>query len=152
MKPFRPLQILAGIIFGSGLTYFFDSHRGRARRALFKDQVSHFYHQADLYFFRFRRGVFYRTKGFVAELQSRIAQLSSKEESVLDDVLIARIRSKIGRVASHPHFIEVHSHSGDVILKGQSLPYETQEIFDAVRTVPGVKKVHCQLVSSRKAA
>jgi osmotically-inducible protein OsmY len=63
-----------------------------------------------------------------------------------DEVLIERVRAKMGRYVSHPGAIEVQATEGTVTLTGSILHHEHEELLQAVRDVPGVKDVVDQLV------
>jgi len=60
---------------------------------------------------------------------------------VTDQVLEARVRSKLGRVVSHPRAIEVKALEGEVILTGPILSNEEHPLLDAVAGIQGVKNI-----------
>src|SRR5207302_10606108 len=55
-----------------------------------------------------------------------------------DQVLIQRVRSRLGRLVSHPHAIEVTAENGKIVLKGLVLEDEISRVLSALRAVPGV--------------
>ncbi|HSB27732.1 MAG TPA: hypothetical protein VLE19_07750, partial [Pyrinomonadaceae bacterium] len=68
-----------------------------------------------------------------------------RREKVSDDVLEARIRSKLGRIVSHPHAIEVKAIEGLVILRGPILTAEVHPLLNAVAVIRGVRNIENHL-------
>ena len=64
-----------------------------------------------------------------------------RHEPVDDDQLIARVRSKLGRVVSHPHAIDAAARDGHVALSGGILEQEATPLIAAVSSVRGVSSV-----------
>lgn len=62
-----------------------------------------------------------------------------------DEVLLARVRSKLGHVVSHPASISVTAQDGLVTLRGPILMSEVDDALMAVRLIPGVTEVDNQL-------
>jgi uncharacterized membrane protein len=62
-----------------------------------------------------------------------------------DQILIQRVRSRLGRLVSHPHAIEVTAENGKIILKGLVLEDELSRLLSAVRAVPGVTDLENKL-------
>jgi hypothetical protein len=141
MKFLKGVQFLFGMTFGSTLTFFLDGRRGKARRTMIQDKVKHYVLRAQTLIYRRQRGAFYKTMGMFAELRGRL----KSEPHVLDEVLVARIRSRIGRNTSYPHAIEVLAHDGQVTLKGRALPYEIPDILDSVKSTRGVRSMDNQI-------
>jgi hypothetical protein len=65
--------------------------------------------------------------------------------SVADEVLVGRVRSKIGRVVSHPSAIEVTADQGRITLRGPVLAREVEDLLAAVSSVQGVADVENRL-------
>jgi CBS domain-containing protein len=72
-------------------------------------------------------------------------------EPQTDEQLVARIRSQLGRVCSHPRALQVESHGGRVTLRGPVLAAEAQRVFDCVRSVRGVQSVDNQMEQHQEA-
>jgi hypothetical protein len=134
-------SFLNGVGFGAGMMYFFDPDRGRRRRSLARDQFVHAFavcqRSADV----LQRDARNRMTGMVAEAKS----LGRRGQSTTDDVLVERVRARIGRAVSHPRAIEVGAHDGCVILSGPVLAHEVENLIDNVRWVRGVQRVENQL-------
>ena len=142
-KQTRNLQVgpIAGIGVGSFLMYFLDPQRGARRRARVVEQSLHSLHKTETLFDKAYRDTINRGQGLLAKGSG---YLKSKKE-VDDTVLVARIRSKMGRYISHPHAIEVKTNQGEVTLKGLALESEVQQFLMALQHLSGVKKVNNQL-------
>jgi osmotically-inducible protein OsmY len=128
------LTVLAGGIgLGAALMYMLDPDRGARRRALVRDKlVSAAHKTAD--------GLGATTR----DLRNRAVGLAAQSRSVLggaeatDEVLRERVRSKMGRVVSHPSSIEVTANGGRVTLRGPILAREVDELLSCVSSVEGV--------------
>jgi osmotically-inducible protein OsmY len=83
-----------------------------------------------------------RTHGLVARTR---AALEHDGEHAPDPVIVARVRSKLGRVVSRPHAIVVTAHHGRVALSGPVLADEASRLLAAVASVRGVVGVENRL-------
>ena len=132
---------LVGVVgLGGGLMYLFDPDRGRRRRAFLRNKAEHFGRIATDAAGKTRRDVRNHLLGVVAELESPF-----KAGEVADDVLEARVRSKLGRVVSHPHAIAVKAVDGVVSLSGPILTSEEHPLLDCVIEIRGVKNIDNEL-------
>jgi uncharacterized membrane protein len=136
----KKLVLISGLGLGAGLMYLFDPDRGRRRRALVRDKAVHTLHQASDAFDKTSRDAGNRLSGLVAEAGSLF-----KREEVIDDVLVARVRAKLGRAVAHPHAIRVAAKEGEVTLKGPVLADEVEYLLKCISSVPGVKGVENKL-------
>src|SRR5690349_18053793 len=107
---------------GAGLAFLLDPERGRRRRLLLRDRarriVADTEKAADVAWRDSRN----RLYGAFAELKSSLTTAP-----VSDDVLVARVRSKLGHYVSHPSSIEVHATDGNVTLRGPILGHEVDD-------------------------
>ncbi len=122
------------------MMYFFDPERGRRRRSLVRDQLIHACAVCERSADVLRRDASNRLHGMVAEVQSL-----ARSGQPADEVLVQRVRSRIGRAVSHPHAIKVDACEGCVILSGPVLAHEVENLMDNVRWVRGVQRVENQL-------
>ena len=83
---------------GAGLMYFFDPRLGARRRAMFRDTVTRLSHKTRDRIDVTRRDVRNRMQG----VKAGVSSLFSSSSAVDDDQLAGRIRSHLGRIASHP--------------------------------------------------
>jgi hypothetical protein len=116
--------------------FFLDPVRGRRRRGLVRDQIISFTRRCGDFFDKALRDAQHRIEGTIAETSA-----SFRHEQVDDDVLVERVRSKIGRHVSHPRAIEVSAHDGHVVLSGAILRNEVPGLLSAVWGVRGVLDV-----------
>jgi hypothetical protein len=121
---------------GAGLMYYLDPARGRARRALVRDRFISLGHDIDRAIGVVGRDLGNRVRGLWFDAQRLPARFLGEE--VADPVLVARVRSKMGRCVSHPRAIGVSAHRGRVFLSGPILEAEAHRLLAAVATVPGV--------------
>jgi hypothetical protein len=133
-------SLCTGLGFGAGLMYFLDPQQGRRRRKLLLDQAystsCHLNEGVEVGW----RDLSNRTYGMYAELRST---MSPHDNS--DQVVEARVRSKLGRNVSHPSAIVVSVDGDRVTLSGPILASEVQSLIQSVRRVVGVRHVENRL-------
>src|SRR5574341_53901 len=142
----RNLLFLGGIGLGAGLMYIFDPDRGRRRRATARDAAHHIVNVIDDAAGKTSRDLSNRAQGILAELNSIF-----RCEEANDDVIAARIRSKLGRAVSHPHAIHVAVNHGRATLSGQILAREVDQLLKRVWSVRGVTRVENRLEAHEQA-
>jgi gas vesicle protein len=130
----KALLIGAGV--GAATMFLLDPARGKRRRALVRDKFALATRKTGECMEVTARDLRNRTRGTLAAIQSRFSS-----EQPDDSVLVDRIRSKIGRVSSHPSAIEVTANDGNVTLSGLILAKEAPHLLTCVSWVPGVKDV-----------
>jgi osmotically-inducible protein OsmY len=123
---------------GAGLMYLGDPVQGRRRRALVRDKAVHLANQAGECAAATGRHLANRARGMVIAAVSPAGATS-------DDVLTARVRSRLGRLVSHPHALDVKAHAGRVTLSGPVLTSEVEALTKGVEHVPGVMEVENRL-------
>ncbi|HWI35039.1 MAG TPA: BON domain-containing protein [Burkholderiales bacterium] len=131
--------LLVGAALGATGAFILDPQQGRRRRALVRDKVVSGLNDGRRFADAARKDLRWRAQGIAARARSR------RGEPVTDDVLSARVHSKIGRYSSHPGAIEVTALDGRVVLTGDVLQRELERLVDATRGVPGVQHVDNQL-------
>jgi hypothetical protein len=136
----HPMSFLAGAGFGAGAMYLFDPQQGGRRRALLRDQLIHGCTKATKAADVVQRDAANRLYGTMAELRAVM-----RRDETSDDVLIARVRAKIGRCVSHPAAIEVDAANGRVRLSGPILADEVEGLVSSVERVRGVQSVESSL-------
>ncbi|MHB8899636.1 MAG: SRPBCC family protein [Thermoguttaceae bacterium] len=129
-------DLLAGVGIGVALAYLFDSQLGRRRRSLIRDQLARAVNRSVQAADVTVRDVQHRIAGSLAELRTSLT-----DDNPSDELLVARVRSQMGRHVSHPSLIEVSASDGHVTLTGQVLDEEQSELVSAIRSVRGVKSV-----------
>lgn len=119
---------------GAGLAYLFDPDRGRRRRALASDQLVSAVHAAGDAADATSRDVKNRVAGTLASLRSRF-----EPDDVSDDVLVERVRARMGSVVRHARAIDVSAADGRVTLQGPILAEEADRLIRRVGAVRGVR-------------
>ncbi len=142
----KVVRLLGPGAVGAGLMYLFDPDRGKRRRALLRNQAGHFGRIAADAAGKTRRDVRNHLLGVVAELES-----SFRTGEVGDDILAARVRSKLGRVVSHPSAIAVKAVDGVVSLSGPILDSEQHPLLESIVAIHGVKNIENLLELHEKA-
>lgn len=127
---------LAGFGVGILAMYFLDPDRGGRRRALVGDKFASATRRLPEAARVTARDVSNRARGAWAEVTNLFSS-----DNASDQVVEARVRSKIGRVCSHPHSVQVTAKDGLVTLDGVVLASEVPEILKCVAWVRGVKSV-----------
>lgn len=134
MKRAAGLIGAAGI--GAGLMYLFDPDRGKRRRAGIRNKAKRINRVATDVAAKTQRDLRNRLRGVVCELKAFV-----RPGITSDDVLEARVRSKMGRLVLHPHAIAVRAREGRITLSGPILTAEVLPLVDAVATMRGVKDI-----------
>jgi len=129
-------SLLAGVGVGAGLTYFLDPDRGAFRRARIRDRMAHSAALTRQAVGTTSRDARHRLYGTAASVRSLM-----RRGEIDDQVLVERIRAKLGRLVSHPHAIHVVGSAGNVTLSGPILTREASGLVRAIRHVPRVRSV-----------
>ena len=132
----RAASMLTAFGIGSGLMYFLDPDRGRRRRSLVQEKSLSTVRHLNNAIATTARDFSNRMRGVAGETRSMVSG-----KHVSDEVLAARIETKIGRVVSHPGSIEVTASQGQVRLRGPVLDSEVDNLIRAVRSVRDRKSV-----------
>jgi hypothetical protein len=127
-----------GLLIGAAAMYFMDSRSGSRRRALVRDKVNHWQKAGIESFEKQTRNISNRFYGMLVEAQH---WLDRRKEEVDDTILVQRIRSKMGRVLSHPKMVHVEVLNGRVKLSGYALGSELPRLYDSIRHVRGVRSI-----------
>ncbi len=125
---------LAGI--GAAAMYFLDPDRGNRRRAFIRDKTVRIAKKSGSFFSKTSRDLSNRTAGAFAETKARWSTDNSD-----DDVLAERIRSKMGRVVSHPGSVDISVRGGRVTATGDVLQSEFGDLMSCLYSVRGVRDV-----------
>ena len=128
--------LLLGAVLGAAGAFLLDPALGRDRRALIRDKVTEGHDFAEAAARDLRRRA--------RRLRGRVSRLRGRRGSS-DDVLMERVRAKLGRYCSHPQALEVTAFKGHVVLTGDVLATEEQQVLAAVRSVRGVEQVDDKL-------
>jgi hypothetical protein len=125
---------------GATAMYFLDPVRGKARQKLLRDKMIGWSNCASDRLRKTAQHAANHAVGFAAETRARLAPDCADDHTISE-----RVRSALGRVASHPKNIEVTVHDGIVTLCGCALRNEVQNIVRTVSRTRGVLGVENQL-------
>ena len=135
----KGVALVGGVGLGAALMYFFDPDRGKRRRALIRDKVESAGNKVAEKAEKMRRDLGNRAYGLVAETKSIF-----RHEEVSDEVLVDRVRSRLGRMPVHIGAFDITANDGTITLKGQILQDELPKVLRAARFVRGVKAIDNQ--------
>ena len=132
------VNLIGGIALGALAMYLADPSQGRRRRALAQDRMRRMTSKTGTAFNEVVRDAGQRLSG----LQAQASRMMGQRAKPIDDhVLEARVRSRIGRIISHSHPVQVAAHQGRVTLSGPVLEHERQQLMELVGAIPGVEDV-----------
>lgn len=132
----RSLSLISAVGVGAGLMYLFDPSRGKRRRALIANKLTHAGKVVGDVTHTTGRGLRNHMLGVAAGMRSLF-----QTTDVIDDVLQARVRSKLGHVVSNPSEIRVKADNGLIVLAGPILAKEEHPLLDAVCHIGGVRNI-----------
>jgi BON domain len=132
----KGLSFGAGLGMGISVMYLVDPDRGKRRRALLRDKCVSATRKTGEVIEVTARDFTNRAQGIAASIQSRFTSAEAD-----DAVLVDRVRSKLGRIVSHPGAIEVASENGNVTLSGPILEAEVDSLLACVKAVQGVNEL-----------
>src|SRR6266446_3741010 len=115
----KGLAFGAGLGIGTVVMYMLDPDRGNRRRAVLRDKLAYATKKTGKGIEITARDLRNRAQGIAASIQSKFTSAE-----IDDAVLVDRVRSKLGRIVSHPGAIKVASENGKVILSGPILEAE----------------------------
>lgn len=124
----------AGVGIGALGMYLLDPDRGRRRRILVRDKAAKTYKESVDMVAKAEEDLLNRAKGVLSEVKSTLAQ-----EEVEDNVLLARIRSRMGHILRNPQGLNVTVKEGKVGLTGVIPHREYHPLLACIRHTPGVK-------------
>jgi len=146
-RAMRVGKILRGIVSGAAVMYFLDPQMGARRRALLRDKLVKFFNRASDRLGNVTEQAADRARGIAAETARRF-----NSEPISDEVLVARIRSEMGRYLKHPHAVLVTAHNGHVTLTGNILAHEVQPLLNKLKAMQFVESVDNLLQAHQDAA
>ena len=135
----KALAFLAGAGSGAAVMFMIDPDRGRRRRAFVRDKAVGTWNDTQDAVRRTSRDIGNRAHGIAASARTVFNRQTSR------DNVVERIRSRIGRVVSHPHAIEITEQGGRIVVSGPILAREVADLLRAVRAVRGVEFVENRL-------
>ena len=119
-------SLLTGVGIGAAAMYVLDPEAGTKRRTLARDKMTEAKKKVGHIASATAQDLDNRATGMVSEVRSRFSH-----EKVDDEVLEARVRSKLGLLVRHPRTITTEVSSGRVVLGGSIFPDEVQQLIVA---------------------
>jgi hyperosmotically inducible periplasmic protein len=151
MKPAlaRSLRLFSLVGLGAILMVLSDPSAGRRRRGYAREKVRHGGRATALT----SRRTWTRGGDRFHRLGAMTRSFFGDAAPPHDDVLVARIRSRLGHVIAHPHAVSVKAQNGHVSFTGSLPPRDVQRLFEAVSSVRGVTSVesHVMIETARAA-
>jgi osmotically-inducible protein OsmY len=138
----HPLSFLAGFTAGALAMYYIDTVSGGRRRALVRDKIVSAGHDvADLAEAKGKRAMDHVKGAMATGNLNGMTRTEPESEQQLHD----RIRSRLGRVISHPKALQVEVEGGCVCLRGHVLRKEVDNLLSEVQGMAGVTQVRNEL-------
>jgi CBS domain-containing protein len=137
----KALSVLSGAGLGAGMMYLLDLDQGKRRRAVVRDQAGRSVRKTRDAVKATARDAQNRARGMVSNAKSWVSPAAPST----DEVLMERVRAKLGMLVRHPRSIEVAAHVGTVILSGPVLADEVDSLVAMVSRVHGVRHVENRL-------
>jgi len=136
------LTITVGAGLGAGLMYVFDPNCGQARRKRVSRRAISLLAQGEHLVEQKGKDILNRAEGVTALARS----LFHRVEDISDDVVLERVRSRLGHVIQHPQSIATKVVGGVVTLTGTVDRAKRKQLLKQIRAVPGVKDVEELLI------
>jgi uncharacterized membrane protein len=122
------------------MMYFLDPQHGNRRRALVRDKVNSWVNDLDESLDKAREDLRNRTRGMLSEMTAKLS-----DQGAADWILEERVRSNLGRLASHTGGIDVRADGGYIHLSGPTLRHERDAIVKTAARTRGVYGVEDEL-------
>ncbi len=137
MKNQELTNLLGAFVAGAAAMYFLDAASGGRRRALVRDKAVRAQHLAMGAVSDVEHDLENRSRGVLARIHRAFAR-----GPVDDEVLVERVRAKLGHVCSHPSAIETKVRApGCLELRGPILARERLHVLSTLALVPGVRMI-----------
>jgi len=142
IRPERNLGTVAWFVAGLGAAamYYGDPVSGRRRRRRARDLAVHFARTSSDATHKAATDFAHRTRGLFAAARRKL-----RHEEVADEILVERLRSRMGMLVSHPHALEVAVRDGTVTLSGPILAHEAGRLNRKLRRLRGVRHIYDRL-------
>ncbi|HEV8238555.1 MAG TPA: BON domain-containing protein [Thermoanaerobaculia bacterium] len=127
--------IAIGAALGAGLMFLLDPANGYRRRAAARRLFTQWRSRGDEP--RESPGIGERSRNLAAAVRARLQRHHSDGRT-----LEAKVRARIGRVATNPGAIAVIADGNRVTLRGAVPPDELDDVLDEVAAVDGVREVY----------
>jgi hypothetical protein len=141
------LQTLITMLMGAVVMYYLDPQLGGRRRALLRDQMIKVMNRVQDDLDNRAEDMQKQARGMAIEAVKRIG-----EEKADNVTMASSIRTKMGRIVSHPGAVNVMVEGNTITLTGDILANEVQPFVTAVKEMSGNRQVDNQLTVHEDAA
>ncbi len=141
----QALMLMGGLGLGAATVYLLDPAHGKNRRALLGGKLVRTWHKVAAAAQISSMDLGNRLTGLVADAWS-----ATQPEKVTDEVLLSRVRAKLGHIVAHPSRIHTQAEQGVVTLAGDVLEGEVPDLIRATGSVRGVAEVRNQLTAHKR--
>jgi osmotically-inducible protein OsmY len=131
------VSVTTGASLAVGFMYFCDPDRGHARRKKVADRAVSLIAQGERLVEHKAKNTLNRAEGLLAWARP----LFHRHEEVPDEMLLQRVRTRLGHIVQHPQTISTTVEQGIVRLTGTVAREEKKRVLKEIRDVPGVSKV-----------
>lgn len=135
----KQIALLIGAGIGAVLMFVLDPARGGRRRALVRDKSVKALRKGGEAIHDRTEDIGNRFSGAVAELRGRSSSPPTNTQ------LEERVRAELGHKVEHARAIEVFAEDGQVVLRGDVLRDELDDVLTTVRKVRGVRDVRSEM-------
>lgn len=143
-NPITPvLAAAAGLALGAAIMYALDPDAGRRRRAAVRARATR-YRRTALEYGAGPGRLARRLRGRALGLLHR-SRAQLRAEAVNDQLLAARVRSRLGHIVARPSAIIVVVDQGEVRLSGAIARDELAALIATVSRIPGVEELTHEL-------
>lgn len=125
---------------GAGLMFLLDPDKGKRRRALIRDQLTHFKHKMTGVINAKTQDARNRGLGLIAR-----SRRVFEADKVSEDALAAKVRRVVQEKVSDPGAIETQVENGRVILSGNILDEELPVLLESVQRLDEVSTIDNRL-------
>ena len=132
----NPTVLFGGLGLGIGLMYWLDPDRGKRRRALLRDRARHLSKVANRELNRKANDLRNRAQGVWFDTEKLF-----ESETFTDKRIVGQIRTKLGRLSSHPHAVKTVVENGKVTLSGLILADEVETLLKGIASTCGVREI-----------
>lgn len=133
-------SLIIGAALGAGWMYFKDPNQGNHRQSMIRDRAMRARQDADVAVDTAVRDLRQRARGILAEGMAMIS-----EEEVSDQVLEARVRSRLGMLARHAGAVQVNVQDKKVTLSGDILANEVDGLLSGIKKTRGPSSIENHL-------
>jgi osmotically-inducible protein OsmY len=142
-RALRWTTFAAGLSAGVIAMFLLDPRGGRRRRHLLLDKSGREVRDSRRVVTAKAFDLAHRSYGTLARLRSLL-----RPAPRTDELIVERVRARIGHRVRHAHSVQIRSRAGIVELTGKILPRDADRLIRTVKMIKGVKEIvnHLQII------